>query len=91
MKIKFEYLTSLFFVAAAVLGTTMITGSNQAWAVLIEGTDMNEFIVGTPGDDIINSKEGDDENFGDILDGDGFGDDVIFSGDGNDFNVGDTA
>jgi hypothetical protein len=37
--------------------------SNQAWAAVIEGTEGRNFIVGTPGDDRIDSKGGNDVNF----------------------------
>ena len=93
MKAKFAYLNSLLLVMAAVLGTTTIAGSSsnsQAWADLIEGTDLNDSLVGTPGDDLINSKGGEDENIGDSENDDGFGNDIIFSGEGDDFSYGDT-
>jgi hypothetical protein len=48
MKAKFAYLNSLLLVMAAVLGTTIIAGSSgnsQAWADLIEGTDLNHSLV----------------------------------------------
>ena len=93
MKAKFAYLNSLLLVMAAVLGTTTIAGSSsnsQAWADLIEGTDLNDSLVGTPGDDLINSKGGEDENIGDSEIDDGFGNDIILSGEGDDFNHGDT-
>ena len=93
MKAKFAYLNSLLLVMVAVLGTTTIAGSSsnsQAWADLIEGTDLNDSLVGTPGDDLINSKGGEDENIGDSENDDGFGNDIIFSGEGDDFSYGDT-
>jgi Ca2+-binding RTX toxin-like protein len=92
MKAKFAYLNTLLPVMAAVLGTTTIAGSSsnsQAWAYLIEGTDLNDSLVGTPGDDLINSKGGEDENIGDSENDDGFGNDIIFSGEGDDNNYGD--
>jgi hypothetical protein len=92
MKAKFGYLNSLLFVAAAVLGTMTIAASNssQAWADVIEGTEGNDFIVGTPEADLIDSKGGEDANFGDTFEGDGSGDDIIVSGEGVDDNSGDT-
>jgi Ca2+-binding RTX toxin-like protein len=89
----FRHLSSLLSLVLAVLGTTMIVGagsSNQAWADVIEGTEGNNFIVGTEGDDVIDSKGGSDFNLGDTIFGDGSGDDVIISREGNDDNVGDT-
>ena len=91
MKAKFAYLNSLLLVMAAVLGTTTIASSSsnsQAWADLIEGTDLNDSLVGTPGDDLINSKGGEDENIGDSENDDGFGNDIIFSGEDDDTNSG---
>jgi hypothetical protein len=93
MKAKFGYLNSLLFMAAAVLGTTTIvggSGASQVWADMIEGTEAPDFIVGTPGDDQIDSKGGADRNHGDTEFGDGSGDDVMVSGGGNDINFGDT-
>jgi hypothetical protein len=57
---------------------------------VIEGTELDDFIVGTPEGDIIDSKGGFDQNFGDNWSGDGSGNDVIDSGEGSDFNSGDT-
>jgi Ca2+-binding RTX toxin-like protein len=94
MKAKFAYLNSLLLVMAAVLGTTTIAGSSsnsQAWADLIEGTDLNDSLVGTPGDDLINSKGGEDENIGDSENDDGFGNDIIVSGEREDTNEGDAS
>jgi Ca2+-binding RTX toxin-like protein len=90
---------SLFFLALTVVGTTstMIGGSSltQAWAEVIEGTEGPDVIVGTPEDDLIDSKGGDDSNFGDAdpeafpeLGGTGSGDDIIVSGEDNDANTG---
>jgi hypothetical protein len=94
MKAKFGYLNSLLFVAVAVIATTTIaignSSTNQAWADVIEGTEGPDFIVGTPGDDQIDSKGDNDRNFGDTFSGDGSGDDVIASGEGSDGNFGDT-
>ena len=67
------------------------TGSSQAWADVIEGTEGPDFIVGTPEADLIDSKGGDDRNLGDTNTGDGSGNDVIVSGEGFDGNLGDTA
>jgi hypothetical protein len=81
----------LFFVALAATGTTMVgsgSSTNQAWADVFEGTEGPDEIIGTPLDDLIDSKGGNDFNFGDALEGDGFGDDVIVSGDGDDQSTG---
>ncbi len=95
MNLSFSYVSSLLFLALAVLGTTtmIVDGSNgtsQAWADVIEGTEGPDEIVGTPEDDIIDSKGGRDENHGDTTIGDGSGNDVINSGEESDFNSGDT-
>jgi Ca2+-binding RTX toxin-like protein len=97
MKLSFNYRGSLLFVVLlAVIGTTtMIVGigsttSIQAWADVIEGTEGPDELVGTPEDDIIDSKGGRDENIGDTFIGDGSGNDVINSGEGTDFNSGDS-
>jgi hypothetical protein len=87
---SFSYVGSLFFLALAVVGTTIL-GSTPVWADVFEGTEGPDRIVGTPLDDIIDSKGGDDRNFGDTQVGDGSGDDVINSGEGDDANFGDTA
>jgi hypothetical protein len=84
----------LFLLSAAVLGTTtMIAGIgssiSQVWADVIEGTEGPNVIVGTPGADLIDSKGGSDDNFGDTMIGDGSGNDVIDSGEGRDINFGD--
>jgi Ca2+-binding RTX toxin-like protein len=82
----------LSFLALATTGTTILgsSSSNQVWADVFEGTKDPDVIFGTPGDDIIDSKGGNDANRGDTLFGDGSGDDVIVSGEGNDGNVADT-
>jgi hypothetical protein len=90
----FSYVGSLLFLTLTVIGTTIsITGSNtttgQAWAEVIEGTQGPDFLFGTPADDVIDSKAGDDFNFGDGEIGDTFGNDIILSGEGDDFNAGD--
>src|SRR5687768_18612290 len=93
MQVKFGYLNSLLFVAAVVLGTITMAASstsNQAWADVFEGDEGPDFIIGTPEDDLIDSKGGNDRNFGDTRFGDGSGDDVINSGDGHNTNFGDT-
>ena len=93
MKAKFAYLNSLLLVMAGSSGNDYYSGSSsnsQAWADLIEGTDLNDSLVGTPGDDLINSKGGEDENIGDSENDDGFGNDIIFSGEGDDLNYGDS-
>jgi Ca2+-binding RTX toxin-like protein len=79
------------FLSLAVIGTTtMIVGSNsnQAWAEVFEGTEGPDEIVGTLGNDMIDSKGDSDFNLGDAFFGDGSGDDVIVSGEGDDVNLG---
>src|SRR5918998_1408745 len=95
MNLSFSHMGSLLFLALAVLGTTTMivggsNGTNQVWADVIEGTEGPDEIVGTPEDDIIDSKGGRDENHGDTTIGDGSGNDVINSGEGSDFNSGDS-
>jgi hypothetical protein len=92
MNLSFSYMGSLLFLALAVVGTTIVGSSstNQAWADVIEGTEGPDFLFGTPADDVIDSKAGDDFNFGDGEEGDNFGDDIILSGEGDDLNIGDT-
>ena len=93
MNLSFSYVGSLLFLAVAVLGTTAIVGgssTSQVWAEVFEGDDGPDGITGTPVDDIIDSKGGDDINIGDTVFGDGSGDDVINSGEGFDENFGDT-
>ena len=81
----------LFLLVLAATGTTILgSNSSPVWADVIEGTEGPDFIVGTPVDDLIDSKGGDDINEGDTELGDGSGHDVILSGEGNDFNSGDT-
>jgi Ca2+-binding RTX toxin-like protein len=81
----------LFLLALAATGTTILgSNSSPVWADVIEGTEGPDAIVGTPVDDLIDSKGGDDINDGDTFIGNGFGHDVILSGEGNDFNSGDT-
>jgi Ca2+-binding RTX toxin-like protein len=84
---------ALLFLALAVVGTTVLGSSsttNYVWAEVFEGTDGPDTIVGTPEDDLIDSKGGGDVNFGDSQFGDGSGNDIIASGGGNDQNRGDT-
>ena len=83
---------TLLLLSLAVIATITMTmigngSTSQAWADVFEGTEGPDRIVGTPGADLIDSKGGDDRNFGDTLFGDGSGDDVIVSGEGQDFNV----
>jgi hypothetical protein len=78
---SFSRVGSLFlFLALAVVATTtttMIAGSDvisqAAWADVIEGTEGPDEIVGTPEADLIDSKGGFDQNFGDAFIGDGSG------------------
>ena len=90
MNLSSRYVSSLLFLAVAVAGTTMIANSSiiQAWADVFEGTEGPDDIVGTLGDDTIDSKGDDDRNFGDTFSGQGSGDDVIVSGDGDDQSTG---
>jgi Ca2+-binding RTX toxin-like protein len=72
-----------------IIGTiaATITASNTSEVFAknkIEGTDEDEDLVGTEDDDTINSKGGNDRNFGES------GDDKIKSGDGNDENFGES-
>lgn len=53
---------------------------------MIEGTKANDFIVGASVADIIDSKEDNDVNHGDIILDDGSGDEVILGGEESDFN-----
>jgi hypothetical protein len=90
---SFSYVGSLLFLALAVVGTTVvseISSSNQAWADVFEGTEGRDVIVGTPQNDIIDSKGEGDFNLGDCRENDGSGDDVVLNGEGHDFNSGDT-
>jgi hypothetical protein len=58
----------LFLLALAATGTTILcSNSSPVWADVIEGTEGPDFIIGTPVDDLIDSKGGDDINEGEIL------------------------
>jgi hypothetical protein len=73
------------------LTTTTSTIFDNAWAKeKIERTEEDNQLMGSPNDDSIDSKGGDDTNFGDNEIGEGSGDDKIKSGDGDDQNFGDT-
>jgi hypothetical protein len=79
----------LFLLALAATGTTILCSNRSpVWADVIEGTEGPDAIIGTPVDDLIDSKGGDDINEGDTELGDGFGHDVILSGDGDDQSTG---
>jgi Ca2+-binding RTX toxin-like protein len=79
----------LFLLALAATGTTIpCSNSSPVWADVIEGTEGPGAIIGTPVDDLIDSKGGDDINEGDTELGDGSGNDVILSGDGDDQSTG---
>ena len=72
----------LSFLALATKGTTILSSSNSSpvWADVFEGTEVcTWWIIGTLGDDIIDSKGGGDDNFGDSILGDGSGNDIIVS------------
>jgi Ca2+-binding RTX toxin-like protein len=94
--VLFGNIRSLFLLSLAVIAITMTTmttaignsASNQAWADVIEGTEGPDVIVGTPEDDLIDSKGGEDINIGDTFSGDGSGDDIIISGEEDDTNTG---
>jgi hypothetical protein len=74
----------LFLLALAATGTTILCSNRSpVWADVIEGTEGPDAIIGTPVDDLIDSKGGDDINEGDTELGDGSGNDVILSGDGD--------
>jgi Ca2+-binding RTX toxin-like protein len=79
----------LFLLALAATGTTiLVSNSSPVWADVIEGTEGPDAIVGTPVDDLIDSKGGDDINEGDTELGDGSGNDVILGGEGDDQSTG---
>ena len=79
----------LFLLALAATGTTILgSNSSPVWADVIEGTEGPDAIVGTPVDDLIDSKGGDDINEEDTELGDGSGNDVILSGEGDDQSTG---
>jgi Ca2+-binding RTX toxin-like protein len=79
----------LFLLALAATGTTILCSNRSpVWADVIEGTEGPDAIVGTPVDDLIDSKGGDDINEGDTKLGDGSGNDVILSGEGDDQSTG---
>jgi serralysin len=61
-----------------------------AFADKIEGDEGPNTLIGTPGNDNIDSKGGNDCNYGDSFSGDGSGDDKIKSGSGDDTYYGDT-
>jgi hypothetical protein len=81
MKLKlFSYISSTMLLSLGVIGTTttiLSSRTSQVWADVIEGTEGDDEIVDTPGDDIIDSKGGNDDNYGDTFDGDGSGNDII--------------
>jgi hypothetical protein len=60
MSLSFHYTGSLLLLVLSVLTTTIAIGNStsQAWADVIEGTEGPDFIVGTPEDDLIDSKGG---------------------------------
>jgi Ca2+-binding RTX toxin-like protein len=91
MNFSLSYKDYLLFLALAVLGTMIassVGSSSLVWADIIEGTEGPDFIIGTPVDDLIDSKGGDDFNSGDTELGDGSGNDVIVSGEGDDQSTG---
>ena len=79
-------------IAIAILQTISMVSVVQpaAFAEKIEGDEGPNTLVGTPGNDNIDSKGGNDRNLGDAVIGDGSGDDKINSGEGSDTNSGDT-
>src|SRR5215217_8945223 len=75
----------------AILQTIlMLSVQPAAFAEKIEGDEGPNTLIGTPGNDKIDSKGGNDNNFGDTVEGDGSGDDKINSGKGDDVNIGDS-
>jgi Ca2+-binding RTX toxin-like protein len=62
----FSYIFSILLLSLGVIGTTVLGNSsnNQVWADVFEGTEGSDIIVGTPQDDIIDSKGGNDANIG---------------------------
>ena len=89
LSLNYEGRLLLFLLALAATGTTILgSNSSPVWADVIEGTEGPDAIVGTPVDDLIDSKGGDDINEGDTELGDGSGNDVILSGDGDDQSTG---
>src|SRR5215216_8208704 len=78
-------------IAIAILQTISMLSVIQpaAFAEKIEGDEGPNTLIGTPGNDKIDSKGGNDFNSGDPFEGVGSGNDKINSGDGNDENVGD--
>src|SRR5215207_8939620 len=75
----------------AILQTIlMLSVQPAAFAEKIEGDEGPNTLIGTPGNDKIDSKGGNDGNIGDTIEGDGSGNDKINSGEGNDDNFGDT-
>lgn len=84
--IKLDHISSLLLLFLFVLGLTI---GGQAWADKFEGTEGPDIIIGTPEEDEIDSKGGEDKNTGDSQFGNGYGDDRIDSGEGDDNNFGD--
>src|SRR5215217_7122385 len=82
----------IIVIAIAILQTILMLSVIQpaAFAEKIEGDEGPNTLIGTPGNDKIDSKGGNDNNFGDTVEGDGSGDDKINSGEGFDINRGDT-
>jgi hypothetical protein len=57
----------LLFLALVATGTTILgNSSTQVWADVFEGTEGSDFIIGTLEDYLIDSKGGNDDNFGGI-------------------------
>ena len=79
----------LFLVICLVVGAGTYVGG--AHAALINGSDADDYLVGTPNNDTINGKAGRDEIHGlagsDLLDG-GPGRDLIEGNGGADFMIG---
>jgi Ca2+-binding RTX toxin-like protein len=70
-------------IAIAILQTIlMLSVQPAAFAEKIEGDEGPNTLIGTPGNDKIDSKGGNDRNIGDTEAGDGSGDDKINSGEG---------
>jgi hypothetical protein len=58
MNLSFSYKGSLLLLVVAVMGTTIVGTTSQAWADVIESTEGPDEIVGTPEADLIDSKGG---------------------------------
>jgi hypothetical protein len=67
-----SHIGSVLLLSLGVIGTMTISilssnNNGQAWADVFEGTEGPDRIVGTPEGDVIDSKGGNDVNFGDTF------------------------